>query len=292
MALPEERLTEDLLERLLAAETPEAHRVVWAALAECSCALLPRVRATYEMPDEFVAVCDYVPDETVVEWTDAGRTKDLANSLGDAATSSSGSGDPVEALAAALKITESSWYVNPSGYVLYAVAVANTGSDVTALFPTVVVTGRNADGSVLFSEEQVLGTLYPGETRYWGGQAGNGAAPASVEFSMARPGEWEVERGSGEPSVYAVSGVTTSQGELVLTSIAGELTFVSDGDEQATGGEVMVVAIGRDAQGKMIWGEVGYISEPAVGSTVPFEVTAMSSDLPAYETVEVYAYPW
>lgn len=45
----------------------EAHRVVWAALAECSCALLPRVRATYEMPDEFVAVCDYVPGETVAE---------------------------------------------------------------------------------------------------------------------------------------------------------------------------------------------------------------------------------
>lgn len=45
----------------------EAHRVVWAALAECSCALLPRVRATYEMPDEFVAVCDCVLGETVAE---------------------------------------------------------------------------------------------------------------------------------------------------------------------------------------------------------------------------------
>lgn len=60
----------------------EAHRVVWAALAECSCALLPRVRATYEMPDEFVAVCDYVPGETVVEWMERTDRLPLAEVTG------------------------------------------------------------------------------------------------------------------------------------------------------------------------------------------------------------------
>lgn len=42
-----------------------AHRVVWASLAECDCPFLPRVHATYEMPDEFVAVYSYVPGETL-----------------------------------------------------------------------------------------------------------------------------------------------------------------------------------------------------------------------------------
>ena len=37
-----------------------ARRGVWAMLAECGCARLPRVVATYEMPDEFVVVCDFV----------------------------------------------------------------------------------------------------------------------------------------------------------------------------------------------------------------------------------------
>lgn len=42
-----------------------ARRGVWGALAECECARLPRVEASYEMPDEFVVVCDYVPGQNL-----------------------------------------------------------------------------------------------------------------------------------------------------------------------------------------------------------------------------------
>lgn len=45
-----------------------ARRGVWAMLAECGCARLPRVVATYEMPDEFVVVCDFVPGENLEEF--------------------------------------------------------------------------------------------------------------------------------------------------------------------------------------------------------------------------------
>lgn len=45
--------------------TKLARRGVWATLTECGCARLPRVEATYEMPDEFVVVCDYVPGENL-----------------------------------------------------------------------------------------------------------------------------------------------------------------------------------------------------------------------------------
>lgn len=43
----------------------QARRTVWAALAECSSPFLPRIRATYEMPDWFVVVSDFVPGETL-----------------------------------------------------------------------------------------------------------------------------------------------------------------------------------------------------------------------------------
>ena len=201
-------------------------------------------------------------------------------------------GELVEEAAKALTITESSWYVSSGGFVRYAVGIANTDDDVTALFPTVLITGRDADGNVLFSDTQVLNSLFPGETHYWGGQAGNGAAPASVEFSIARPGDWEVEQGSGASSSYTVSGVMTSQDLLGGTVVTGELTFVARGDEAYGGNQVAIVAIGRDAQGQMVWGEVGFVSEPAVGATVPFEVTSLGSEAPAYTTVEVHAYPW
>lgn len=45
--------------------TEMARRGVWSALGQCSCARLPRVEATYELPDQFVVVYDYVPGQTV-----------------------------------------------------------------------------------------------------------------------------------------------------------------------------------------------------------------------------------
>ena len=42
-----------------------ACRGVWATLSECGCARLPHVAATYEMPDEFVVICDFVPGENL-----------------------------------------------------------------------------------------------------------------------------------------------------------------------------------------------------------------------------------
>ena len=42
-----------------------ARRRVWSALAECSCKRLPHVAATYELPEEFVVVYDFVPGESL-----------------------------------------------------------------------------------------------------------------------------------------------------------------------------------------------------------------------------------
>ncbi len=42
-----------------------AHRRVWAALPECDNPRLPNVETTYELPDCFVVVYDYVPGETL-----------------------------------------------------------------------------------------------------------------------------------------------------------------------------------------------------------------------------------
>lgn len=44
--------------------TEMARRGVWSALGQCSCARLPHVEATYELPDQFVVVYDYVPGKT------------------------------------------------------------------------------------------------------------------------------------------------------------------------------------------------------------------------------------
>ncbi len=45
--------------------TPLARQRIWSTLAECNCPRLPHVDATYELPDCFVVVYDYVPGQTL-----------------------------------------------------------------------------------------------------------------------------------------------------------------------------------------------------------------------------------
>lgn len=61
-----------------------ARRNVWSALTECSSPRLPRVEATYELPEHFVVVYDFVPGRSfskVIE-TDGPLTPKEATSLG------------------------------------------------------------------------------------------------------------------------------------------------------------------------------------------------------------------
>ena len=61
-----------------------ARRNVWSALTECSSPRLPRVEATYELPEHFVVVYDFVPGRTlskVIE-TDGPLTPESTASLG------------------------------------------------------------------------------------------------------------------------------------------------------------------------------------------------------------------
>lgn len=42
-------------------------RGVWSALLDCDCPRLPRIEATYQMPDEFVVVYDFIPGKNLQE---------------------------------------------------------------------------------------------------------------------------------------------------------------------------------------------------------------------------------
>ena len=42
-------------------------RGIWSALLDCDCPRLPHIEATYQMPDEFVVVYDFIPGENLQE---------------------------------------------------------------------------------------------------------------------------------------------------------------------------------------------------------------------------------
>ncbi|MFR3273466.1 MAG: hypothetical protein ACLTQI_06465 [Slackia sp.] len=100
----------------------------------------------------------------------------------------------MEAAFDALSIADSGWSVDSSGYVNYAFLLKNEEDGFRVLFPTVKITGRDASGKVLFSHEQVLPAINPGETVCYGFVAGNGTPPEDVEFVVARPDDYNISK--------------------------------------------------------------------------------------------------
>ena len=47
-----------------------ARRRVWSALADCRCPRLPHVEQTYELPDRFVVVYDFIPGDTLESYVE------------------------------------------------------------------------------------------------------------------------------------------------------------------------------------------------------------------------------
>ena len=77
---------------------------------------------------------------------------------------------------------ESGWSADQQGYVHYAFALRNTSTTQQVQYPQITITGRAKDGSIVFSQTQTLNMAFPNQTVYDADQAGEGTAPATVDF--------------------------------------------------------------------------------------------------------------
>ena len=203
-----------------------------------------------------------------------------------------GDGTAAARAAKALHITESGWTVDSNGYVLYGVSVANESDDLTVDYVEVGITGRAEDGSVVFSDTQTMGTLFPGQTLTFGNMAGNGTVPARVEFSVARPSDYAVRSEKGTPSKYEVTGTTAKQDNLGSTIFTGEVALVEGGDELPLVGDgVWLSIVFRDDKGAIVSGcPPTFVKRPAKGERMPFEISVYGC--PDYASFEVNALSW
>lgn len=222
-----------------------------------------------------------------------------ANALSMAGDSSNGddpssslyaSQDEIERAYESLEIVESGWKVVDSGYVMYALTLENTSDDLTVDYPEIIITGRDESGSVVFSTSQVLKTVHPGQRLTYGCQAGNGTVPATVEFSVIRPQDYQVSSRGGVAEEFEVSNVAADKLSDGLTSFTGEVTFVDDGSAGERPSEIWLSLVLRNDAGEIIYGENGFVACPVEGETAPFELGVY--DCPSYATAEVVAMAW
>lgn len=191
--------------------------------------------------------------------------------------------------AKALKIVDSGWSMGNDGYVYYGIALQNTSSEFDIEFPAFKITGYASDGSILFNEEAVLFNICAGETLYWGSLASgsDGARPSRVEFKPIAPEKYNISRAIDNPPRYEISGINEVNSEW--KSVITGTVHLREGDAGESN-EILVTAILRDADGKIVYGFNGHVSGTAQDDEEPFSIDI--NDAPAHASVEVYAQSW
>ena len=191
-----------------------------------------------------------------------------------------------------LELVETGWSADESGYVHYAFGLRNTSDSVCIQFPSVEITGRSEDGSVLFSHTQVLMVAFPGETAYFGSQAGNGngIVPATVDFTILEPEDYGYVN-SSESASFKVDNLNAAPDGYGGEIFSGEISVAKDSArvrEQSS--QLNVSLVLRDDAGAIIYGFDTYVDWPPEGGSRPFSMDVF--DPPAYDSFEVYVQPW
>lgn len=127
-----------------------------------------------------------------------GSGTDNANGTGGVGGTDGADGDNQDTVTDnPLKIVESGWSADQQGYVHYAFALRNTSKTQQVQYPQITITGRAKDGSIVFSQTQALNMAFPNQTVYDAGQAGEGTAPETVDFTVLNPDTYNVAKAQG-----------------------------------------------------------------------------------------------
>ena len=204
-----------------------------------------------------------------------------------AAGSSDGGGtaateDPVE-----LEIIEYGYTSNDNGYVYYVIGIKNPNSNYTARDYNVTFTGRNADGSILFSENDYKGPIYPEEEQYYSSIASGDAKPAKVEVEVYVANRDWVEGSVGENPRYEITNISEVSSRY-STRYTGEIKALAENGE----GSVMISVIYRNNKGDIIGGYPDYISHVRSDRSIPFDISVYNppDNYASYELKALWLY--
>lgn len=217
---------------------------------------------------------------------DPGTDPATRNPAGDgAAHGGSEYGNPLE-------LVETGWSADESGYVHYAFGLRNTSDSVCIQLPSVEITGRGEDGSVLFSETLIMANAFAGETVYFGSEIGNGngIVPATVDFTVLEPDDYSYVN-SSESASFKADNLSAAPDGYGGEIFSGEISVVKDSARvREQSGMLAVSLVLRDEAGAIVYGYSTFVDWPPEGGSRPFSMDVY--DPPAYDSFEVYAQPW
>lgn len=217
---------------------------------------------------------------------DPGTDPATRNPAGDgAAHGGSEYGNPLE-------LVETGWSADESGYVHYAFGLRNTSDSVCIQLPSVEITGRGEDGSVLFSETLIMANAFAGETVYFGSEIGNGngIVPATVDFTVLEPDDYSYVN-SSESASFKADNLSAAPDGYGGEIFSGEISVVKDSARVREQSSMLAVSLVlRDDAGAIVYGYNTFVDWPSEGGSRPFSMDVI--DPPAYDSFEVHVQPW
>lgn len=191
-----------------------------------------------------------------------------------------------------LELVETGWSADESGYVHYAFGLRNTSDSVCIQFPSVEITGRDDDGTVLFSETLIMANAFAGETVYFGSEIGNGngIVPATVDFTVLEPDDYSYVN-SSESASFKADNLSAAPDGYGGEIFSGEISVVKDSARVREQSSMLAVSLVlRDDAGAIVYGYSTFVDWPSEGGSRPFSMDVI--DPPAYDSFEVHVQPW
>lgn len=191
-----------------------------------------------------------------------------------------------------LELVETGWSADESGYVHYAFGLRNTSDSVCIQLPSVEITGRGEDGSVLFSETLIMANAFAGETVYFGSEIGNGngIVPATVDFTVLEPDDYSYVN-SSESASFKADNLSAAPDGYGGEIFSGEISVVKDSARVREQSSMLAVSLVlRDDAGAIVYGYSTFVDWPSEGGSRPFSMDVI--DPPAYDSFEAHVQPW
>ena len=182
-----------------------------------------------------------------------------------------------------LVVSESNVYQSTDGYVGFAVALRNESKTTAVKYPSVTVTGKNADGTIMFSSNLLYVAIGPGETKYSASITQGDSLPASIECSVDKIDSYNLST-SLNTGAFTVSNVSVVKNSGT-TKLTGEVKVDDAGN--AGNGYVEIIAVFRDENGKIVYAQEMGSECPQTGQSTSFDMPIRSNL--NYASLDVYA---
>lgn len=181
-------------------------------------------------------------------------------------------------------IEDSGWILSNNKYLYYYIDLYNPNEDIAIEFPTVRVTARDSNNTLIDTEDQTLSIIYPQQHFVYAGLGFSVAEiPTTVDFEVLDPKDYELHKVNETNQFTPFEVVNTT---MRSDKVVGEIVNPNNSDFDM----VVVAVLLKNADGEIIAVDSTFVDNVKAGTNTPFSISVYGVEDVA--SVECYANQW